>query len=107
MTIPEDWAPDACTLPTVERPVRVAEFDQFFTAVRRFDRTEPTRLRLVIPASAEADARDLSGHESQCCSFFAFDFEPDGDDVVMYIGVPLNQIDVLDALEARLTARSR
>ncbi|MFD6394998.1 hypothetical protein [Nocardia sp. NPDC060259] len=25
-----DWVPDACTLPTVEQPIRVAEFDRFF-----------------------------------------------------------------------------
>ncbi|MGH3677735.1 MAG: hypothetical protein ACRDU5_18770 [Mycobacterium sp.] len=102
MTIPEDWAPEACTLPTAERPVRVAEFDEFFAEVLRFERPRPTRLELVIPAEAEATARDLADRESQCCSFFTFGFEPAGDDVVMHIGVPPTQIAVLDAIEARV-----
>jgi hypothetical protein len=105
MTIPEDWAPDACTLPTAERPLRVAEFDEFFTAVKRFDRPQPTRLDLAIPKVAEADGRDLADRESQCCSFFAFEFEPDGEDVVMHVGVPPSQIEVLNALEARLAGK--
>ena len=25
------WVPTSCTLPTLEQPIRVAEFDQFFT----------------------------------------------------------------------------
>ena len=53
---PDDWAPDACTLPTTERPLRVAEFDVFFGAVLRFDRPQPTRLDLVVPRDAEAAA---------------------------------------------------
>ncbi len=102
MVEPSDWTPDACTLPTAERPLRVAEFDQFFTSVLRSQRPEPTRLDLVVPREAEAVGRDLADRESQCCSFFTFDFEPVGDDVVMHIGVPPTQIEVLDALEARL-----
>ena len=99
---PDDWAPDACTLPTTERPLRVAEFDELFTAVVRFDRPQPTRLDLVVPGGAEAAGRDLADRESQCCSFFEFEFEPVGDDVVMRIAVPPTQIEVLDALEDRL-----
>ena len=91
MAIPDDWAPDACTLPTVERPLRVAEFDDLFTAVRRSERGLPTRLDLVLPRDIEAAARDLARRESDCCSFFTFDFESVGDDAVMHI-------DVLDAL---------
>ncbi len=30
MTRPDGWVPDAYTLPTVEQPIRVAEFDRFF-----------------------------------------------------------------------------
>jgi hypothetical protein len=102
VTIPEDWAPEACALPTAERPLRVAEFDQFFTVVLRSRRPEPTRLDLVLSREAEAVGRDLARRESECCSFFAFEFEPDGDAVVMHIGVPPAQFEVLDALEARL-----
>ena len=41
MAIPDDWAPDACTLPTEERPLRVAEFDDLFAFVVRAERREP------------------------------------------------------------------
>jgi hypothetical protein len=50
----EDWTPDACTLPTTERPLRLAEFDDLFTARLRSDRPAPTRLDLVLPRDAEA-----------------------------------------------------
>jgi hypothetical protein len=102
MAEPSDWTPDACTLPTSERPLRVSEFDQFFTAVLRSQRPEPTRLDLVVPREAEAVGRDLARREGECCSFFEFEFEPVGDDVMMRIAVPPTQIGVLDALEARL-----
>ena len=75
MAIRDDWAPDACTLPTAERPLRVAEFDDLFTAVRRSERPLPTRLDLVLPRNIEATCRDLARRESECCSFFTFEFE--------------------------------
>jgi hypothetical protein len=100
----EDWAPDACTLPTTERPLRVAEFYELFTALRRSERPEPTRLDLVLPGDVEAAGRDLARRESECCSFFTFEFEAAGDDVVMHIGVPPEHVEVLDALQARVPA---
>jgi hypothetical protein len=102
MTNPEDWAPDACTLPTAERPLRVAEFDELLSKTLQCARPRPTLLELVIPGHDEAAARDLAARETECCAFFSFDFEPVGDDVVMHIGVPASRIDVLDALEARI-----
>jgi hypothetical protein len=102
MRAQDDWAPDACTLPTPERPLRVAEFDDLFAQVVRMQRPEPTRLELVLPREIEATARDLARRESECCSFFAFEFEPAGDDVVMRIGVPHQQVEVLDAIQARI-----
>jgi len=105
MAIPEDWAPDACTLPTTERPLRVAEFNELFTAARRAERPQATRLDVVLPREVEAAGRDLARRESECCSFFAFEFESVGDDVVLHISVPPSQVEVLDALEARAAAR--
>jgi hypothetical protein len=102
MAIPDDWAPDACTLPTAERPLRVAEFDDLFTFVVRAQRRGPQRLDLVLRRIVEAPARDLARRENECCSFFTFEFESIGDDVVMQIGVPPEHVDVLDALEARV-----
>ena len=104
MAIPEDWAPDACTLRTSERPLRVAEFDDLFTFVVRAQRRAPTLLDLVLRRIVEEPAKDLARRESECCSFFTFQFDTIGDDVVMHIGVPPTQIAVLDALEVRATA---
>jgi hypothetical protein len=97
-----DWLPAACTLPTAERPVRLAEFDEFFrTAVRRATRTRTTTLDLVISSERAAAARDLAEREASCCAFFRFDFEPTADGLVMRIGVPQDHTDVLDAVHAR------
>ena len=104
MAIPGDWAPDACTLPTEERPLRVAEFDDLFAFVVRAERREPQRLDVVLRRIVEAHARDLARRESECCSFFTFDFEPAGTDVVMHIAVPPEHVAVLDALQARVAS---
>jgi hypothetical protein len=61
-------------------------------------------LDLVLPRAVEKAARDLARRESECCAFFAFEFEQAGDDVVMRIAVPPAQVEVLDALEARVAA---
>jgi len=105
MTKPDDWAPEACTLPTSERPLRVAEFDDLFGRVIQSTRPAVTRLDLVLPHDVEADAADLARRESECCSFFTFGFESIGGEVVMHIDVPLTQVEILDALEARICAR--
>jgi hypothetical protein len=98
-----DWLPAACTLPTGEQPLRLAEFDAFFrAAVRGSIRTSTTRLDLVIFGEFEASARDLAELENSCCSFFCFDFHPAADGLVMSIGVPDSHVDLLDALHARI-----
>jgi hypothetical protein len=102
MAVPDDWAPDACTLPTADRPLRVAEFDDLFAFVVRGERSAPQRLDLVLRRIVESPARDLARRESQCCSFFTFGFEAAGADVVMHIAVPPEHVEVLDALEARV-----
>ncbi|HLS75487.1 MAG TPA: hypothetical protein VK083_01700 [Nocardia sp.] len=101
----QDWVPDACTLPTVEQPIRVAEFDSFFAgSVRSAHRPHPTRLDLTLHPGSEDAARDLAARESGCCRFFTFEFPATTADPVMRIGVPGTYVDVLDALEARATA---
>lgn len=102
----DDWVPAACTLPTVERPLRVAEFDLLFGSwVSRSIRTNGTTLELMIVPEGEPLARDLAEREARCCSFFRFDFDDPGGGggVVMRIGVPTEHVDVLDVLEARLS----
>lgn len=97
--------PAACTLPTVEQPIRVAEFDQFFTAsARTTGRPGPTRLEVVVDPGAETMARELAGRESSCCSFFTFDFTTTGEGLVMSVGVPPAYVAVLDAFAARAQA---
>jgi len=101
----QGWVPETCTLPTVERPLRRAEFDQLFaTALRGQQRLSPTELRWRLDQSAEATARDLTTRESSCCSFFSFTLAPDGDAVRVDVRVPAAHVDVLDALADRAAA---
>ena len=100
------WVPQACTLPTGERPVRVAEFDELFaTALRGQQRVGPTLLRWrLYPATGPA-ARELAGREAGCCSFFTFTFALAGDDLQVDVEVPAASTGVLDALAERAAAR--
>lgn len=102
--------PDACTLPTAERPMRLAEFDDLFaTAVRGVETPTPTRarLRLVGPPGLEATVRDLAAREAACCSFFTFtvakSLPGDADALLLDIEVPPEHGEVLASLAARAT----
>ena len=100
--------PDACTLPTAERPLRLAEFDRFFRdAVRGADRLSAQQLRLQLDGAEQVEetARDLAARESSCCSFFAFDIaRPSPDSLTLDVRVPAAHVDVLDALAERATS---
>jgi hypothetical protein len=99
------WVPEVCTLPIVERPLRLAEFDDLFaTALRGQQRLSPTALRWRLDRAAEPTARDLTVRESSCCSFFSFTFSPAGDAVHLDVQVPAAHVDVLDALADRAAA---
>ncbi|SOD73134.1 hypothetical protein SAMN05892883_2423 [Jatrophihabitans sp. GAS493] len=51
------WLPSSCTLPTVEQPLRVAEFDALFVrALREVTRTGPTAVRLADTLAHRARA---------------------------------------------------
>ncbi|PPJ24732.1 hypothetical protein [Nocardia nova] len=98
-----DWVPDACTLPTVEQPIRLAEFDQFFAdRVTQLRRPDATRVELVLAAEAESAGRDLAARESRCCSFFTFDFDATTAGLVMSVSVPETYVGVLDAFATRV-----
>ncbi len=99
-----DWVPSACTLPTVEQPLRVAEFDDLFSAsVTAAERVDATTLRLTLGGD-EDRARELADRESSCCSFFGFTFAPADDGAVaMTVTVPPAHVAVLDAFAARAT----
>lgn len=100
------WVPDACTLPTAEQPLRVAEFDELFSwALRDVTRVAPTTLRLGLDQAAQPTARELTARESECCSFFTFGFVPADDRTfTLEISVPPAHTDVLDALAAQAGA---
>ncbi len=106
--IDRSWMPDACTLPTVEQPLRAKEFDDLFRdAVTAVHRIDATRARLVLrpdPALA-GRAADLTVRETQCCSFFGFTVTATGGELTLDITAPTGQVAVLDALVDR--ARSR
>jgi hypothetical protein len=100
--------PDACTLPTVDQPLRLAEFDALFaTAVRRVETVGPTlaRLRLTGPVGLEATVRDLAARETECCSFFTFtttsELDDDGAAVILDVQVPAQYADVLESFTQR------
>ncbi|MBM0238763.1 hypothetical protein JNW88_19355 [Micromonospora sp. ATA32] len=108
VTTDDSWVPDACTLPTGERPLRLAEFDQFFRdAVRGADRLSAQHLRLQLDGAEQVEetARDLTARESSCCSFFTFDIaRPGSDSLTLDVRVPAAHVDVLDALAERATS---
>lgn len=96
--------PDACTLPTVERPSRLAEFDALFAAAvggveRVTDRH--ARLRLAGPPGLAATVRDLTARETRCCSFFTFTVTPTDDAVILDVEVPDGQTAVLTSFASR------
>jgi len=103
-----NWAPQACTLPTSERPLREAEFDDLFaTSLRHIQRLEPTKLRLSLTDAPglEKQARDLTARETDCCSFFTFAIDRADHELELEITVPAAHIAVLDALAARAAER--
>src|SRR5262249_29521540 len=95
--------PPACTLPTPEQPLRLAEFATLFAAaLHHADRAGPARLGLTLAATdaREAATRDLAARERQCCTFFAFTVTRAGDLLHLDVGVPAAQVAVLNAIEA-------
>lgn len=109
-----DWvAPAACTLPTVEQPLRLAEFDALFRDhVQGVEKESLTRARLSLrgPNGLGELVRDLTARESECCSFFTFTITPgparpdDRERLLLDIEVPAAHADVLTALADRARA---
>lgn len=101
------WVPQACTLPTEERPLRVAEWDALF-AERLISLSRPGALRLrfelVGGAAVQDEVRDLVEREVGCCSFFAF--EVDAGDNRIWLDVSVDPVHerVLEAIAVRAGA---
>lgn len=101
------WVPQSCTLPTEERPLRVAEWDGLFAEhMRSLSRPQPLHLRLDLAGGegVEDRIRDLAERESGCCSFFTFTTTPGKDLIHLDISVDQAHEAVLDALAARTAA---
>ncbi len=100
--------PDACTLPTVEQPLRVGEFDALFAErLLRVEHHGPHEVSLVLRGGTGVAERvaDLAARETSCCSFFSFEVEPDADEVVLRVKVPQAYAGVLAALADRAESR--
>ena len=106
----ESWVvPEACTLPTAEQPLRVAEFDGLFAehlqSIQQLGPQE-AQIGLVGPEGLGARVQDLADRETSCCSFFEFSVsaapsEAGREAVQLGIRVPAAREDVLAALVGR------
>lgn len=94
---------DACTMPTGDRPLRLAEFDDLFaTAVRGVERRgSDVRMHLVGSEGLADRVRDLTERETSCCSFFTFAIEGSDHDLTLDISVPPDRLQIIEALAAR------
>jgi hypothetical protein len=104
------WVPSTCTLPTVDQPLRVADFDDLFTtAVLSVERVAHLHLRLNLIAEASVAARvaTLVVQETDCCSFFQFNLIATGGRLTLEVAVPPEHVDVLDAIANRASAGAR
>jgi hypothetical protein len=98
------WVPPSCTLPTADRPLRVAEFDDLLDrAVTGAERPAPERLTLRLEPTPEvaATTAGLAARETACCSFFTFALTATAGELTLDVTVPPAHVAVLDALEGR------
>jgi hypothetical protein len=107
LTLSQDWVPDACTLPTLERPLRAAEFEDLFAQdVVAVVRESPQEVRLELRAESAAASRAarLAVKETACCAFFAFDLAIAEGSVSLRVGAAPAHEAVLAALADRAEA---
>ncbi len=96
---------DACTMPTAERPLRLAEFDTLFASslTRLTTGDEGVSMGLRGDTGLYDRVKDLATREATCCSFFTFIVDGTDTQVDLSISVPPARRDILDALVARAT----
>ncbi len=100
----DSWVPASCTMPTVDQPLRLAEFDQFFAHdVASVTTTPEGSVRLDLRPTAEVAERaaGLAAAETSCCSFFEFGLTLTDGAVRMTISTDPSHADVLAALRRR------
>jgi hypothetical protein len=102
------WVPtDACTLPSEDRPFRLAELDRLFVdSLQSVARVSSTWLRLDLtgPASSERRVRGLAAREQECCGFFDFSVVASHGGVTLDVRVPDRWTGVLDGIEEQAAA---
>jgi hypothetical protein len=100
-------APDACTLPAVDRPQRLGDMDALFAAaLHTAERVDARYLHLTFTArdGVEDAVRDLVARECSCCSFFDFAITANAAAVLLDVRVPATQTEMLDTLADRAAA---
>lgn len=103
-----DWVPEACSLPTVEQPLRRREFDEFFhDDVIGVIPESPQQVRLELRAEPAVAGRaaSLAAKETGCCSFFTFNLKITEGTVAMTVSTAAAHEPVLAALAARAEAQ--
>jgi hypothetical protein len=93
-------APEACTLPGAELPLRRKEFAALFAAsLRGLQRLDGARLRMTLSGDTDqSTVLDLTARETACCSFFTFTVQAVEGAVLLDVSVPPAYVDVLDGL---------
>ncbi|WP_238383333.1 MULTISPECIES: hypothetical protein [unclassified Nocardioides] len=104
----DDWVPEACTLPTIEQPLRREEFDDLFAQdviSVAHESAQEVRLELRADADVAARAAGLAAKETGCCSFFTFELIITDGKVSLVISTGPAHEPVLAALRARAESR--
>lgn len=98
---------EACTLPTEDRPLRAAEFDDLFSehllGITKHAATNVS-MRLDNEQGLADWVEDLTARESSCCSFFTFSLTQAADELTLAIVVPETRVAILAALTGRAEA---
>jgi hypothetical protein len=99
---PEPDGPIACTLHPNEYAGRLDDFRQgVFVHLRRMERPEPTRLRLILANDVDPEAvRELLVREQGCCAFLSFTLTPSDGQLLADLQVPAEAVSALDGLVA-------
>lgn len=104
LRVSDDWIPAACTLPTVDQPLRRAEFDDLFARdVVGINRRSAHGVGFELRPEPEVAARaaGLAAKETGCCSFFTFDLTIADGKVEMVVSTGPEHDAVLEALVVR------
>lgn len=96
------WASSACTLPTAEQPLRIAEFDAFFAQdALAVIRHSAELLSIAVRPEAAGRAAMLAVKETGCCSFFTFELKASGGEVILSVSADPAHAEILAALGDR------